>query len=467
LRALVITIASIISVAGVAVAFIWLTPFSVNVAGTFQGDINRGKNIAVAGDCVACHPAPGGKLFAGSLSIVTSFGKIVTSNITPDPETGIGGIDVELFNRVTREGIGIKGQRLYPAMPYNHYAGVTDQDLADLKAYLDTIPPVKNKVEANQLPFPFNVRQLIIGWNLLFFHAEVFRPDLAKTPQWNRGSYLVDGLGHCASCHTSKNFWGGDNLATLHGGEVNGWNTPSLVKAPRVGLGRWTIEDIVSYLATGGSQHAVAAGPMDEVVSNSMSKADVDISAVAVYLKSLPGENPEYVPLPITQGLMAEGRKVYESNCAACHTVRGKGLKGVIPPFAGNVVVQSNESLTVLQAVLIGIKPVHWDPASARVNMPGFAGHLNDAQVAALATYIRVWSLNYRGGGGLAWFAPVAQARGSDAINQLNLIRPVLDQFGFEYVGGSPNDIWSTSSMYSSTVLILKNWPERMPVLIS
>jgi mono/diheme cytochrome c family protein len=339
---------------------------------------------------VACHTAPGGQPFAGGLAIKTPFGDIVSSNITPDPETGIGGIDGGVFNRAIRDGIGIKGQRLYPAMPYNHYALLTDQDVADLKAYLDTVPAVRHHVDTNGLPFPFNIRQLMAGWNLLFFHTREFKPEPTQTPQWNRGNYLVNGLGHCASCHTGKNLLGGDTLSFLRGGAADGWNAPSLANAPGIGLAHWSDQDIVDYLKTGSNAHAVAAGPMDEVVRNSTSRmAEEDLRAMAAYLKSLPGKSVENTALTMNASAMADGRQVYESHCAACHTVRGKGLNSVISPLAGNAAVQSKAPLTVLHAVLQGIKPVKWDPQAERANMPGFASRLDDAQIAALATYIR------------------------------------------------------------------------------
>jgi mono/diheme cytochrome c family protein len=270
--------------------------------------VTRGRYVAIAGDCAACHTDPAhGKPFAGGYALETPFGKLLASNITSDKTTGIGGWTEAQFTRAVREGKGREGENLYPAMPYNAYVKVTDQDMHDLWAYMQTVPAVDNKVVSNQLPFPFNIRLMMMGWNLMFFDKTPFVPVASDSAQINRGAYLVQGLGHCAACHTEKNFLGGDKSgAFLQGGDLAGWHAPEITGNPYVGIGGWTPQEIVQYLKTGSNHIAVASGPMAEAVTNSTQHmTDDDLLAIAGYLKSLPGSDAlKPQPLAATDSAM-------------------------------------------------------------------------------------------------------------------------------------------------------------------
>lgn len=355
--------------------------------------IERGRYIAVAGDCVACHSNPEThQAFAGGYALETPFGKIVASNITQDKDTGIGGWSEAQFVRAVREGKGRHGENLYPAMPYNAYAKVSDADMHDLWLYMQTIAPISNKVDANQLPFPFNIRMLLAGWNLLFFDRDSFAAVPGKSEEWNRGKYLVDGLTHCASCHTPKNLLGGDvGSEPMHGGSLQGWYAPDLTSNAHTGLGDWSVEQLVQYLKEGGNDIAMASGPMAEAVENSTQHmTDADLKAIAVYLKDLP-PSPAQRPQPIAASnpQMVDGKRLYEINCVACHDFNNKGVPTMVSALAGNEGVQQESAENILRAVLIGARGAATRANPTAAGMPAFDWKLDDAQIAAIATYVR------------------------------------------------------------------------------
>ncbi|QHA86049.1 c-type cytochrome [Serratia rhizosphaerae] len=362
----------------------------ISSGSALQEQIKRGEYVSRLSDCTACHTAEGGKPFAGGYRLNTPFGAILSSNITSDPETGIGGWTQEQFDRAVRHGIGSHGY-LYAAMPYNAYAKLTDQDLADLWAYIKTIPPVKNKVVENQLPFPFNQRWTLAGWNLLFFKDRVFEPKATASEQFNRGAYLVDGPGHCASCHTAKNLLGGDTSAYLQGGALQGWYAPDLTANPHSGLGKWSEEDIVSYLRSGTNKITASSGPMTEAIENSTQyMTDDDLKAIAQYLKALPAsEAPAPTPLSSDNTAMMTGKKVYESQCSACHVSNGSGVRNMIPSLSGNPQVNSPDPSSLVNVVLNGTDGplTHANPTAA--GMPAFSQKLSDSNIADVMTYIR------------------------------------------------------------------------------
>jgi mono/diheme cytochrome c family protein len=308
--------------------------------GSAQTDpVRRGAYLARAGDCVACHTAQGGQPFAGGLGLNTPFGVIVTSNITPDKQYGIGDWTDEQFLRAVKEGVAPHGKLLYPAMPYNLYARVTDKDLLDIFAYLKTVPAVPEAPRSNQLPFPFNIRQMMFGWNLLFFNPSPFKPDPAQSVEWNRGAYLVAGLGHCTACHSGKNFLGGDTNYLL-GYDLEGWHAPEISGNRYLGVGNWSEADMVAYLHTGGNRFSVAAGSMGEAVTNSTQYMTVaDLHAVATYVKSLPGSGRSApAALAESDATMALGRTLYRNNCTACHKTNGEGVDAMVPsPISATV----------------------------------------------------------------------------------------------------------------------------------
>lgn len=355
--------------------------------------IERGRYVAIAGDCAACHTDPhGGKPFAGGYALETPFGKLLASNITSDKTTGIGAWSEAEFTRAVREGKGRHGENLYPAMPYNAYVKVSDQDMHDLWAYMQTVAPVDNQVVSNQLPFPFNIRLMMMGWNLLFFDKTPFTPVAGASEQINRGAYLVQGLGHCAACHTQKNFLGGDKSdAFLQGGELAGWHAPEITGDPHVGVGGWSTQQLVQYLKTGSNDVAVASGPMAEAVTNSTQHmTDADLHAIAAYLQSLPGSNKtKPQPLAATDKVMQQGANVYSANCSACHNSDGKGINQLAAGLANNPALHSANAQSLLTTVLQGGRGAVTLDNPTSGAMPSFAWKLSDQQVASVLTYIR------------------------------------------------------------------------------
>jgi mono/diheme cytochrome c family protein len=356
--------------------------------------IKRGHYLALAGDCVACHTAPGGAPYAGGLQLNTGFGLVAASNITPDRDTGIGGWTTKQFILAMHRGIGDHGKRLYPAMPYTAYAKVSDADLTDIKFYLDTLPAVHHAVIANQMPFPFNIRLMMIGWNMLFFDfgSSEYRNNPTQTAEWNRGAYLVQGLEHCSTCHTTKNLLGADVSGKfLHGTDLDGWWAPDLTGNARIGLGSWSEDDIVDFLKTGSNARMVAAGPMAEAVTNSTQHLTVpDLHAMAVYLKSIPAsKDTAPSPVPANIPAMVAGRAIYADNCAACHTLAATGVPGMAPAFVHSPSVQAQNPENMVRTILAGghVAATKTNPTAAA--MPAFDWKLSDAQVAAVTTYLR------------------------------------------------------------------------------
>jgi mono/diheme cytochrome c family protein len=369
-------------------------------AGTTPGDgrdagnaAMRGRYIATAADCIACHTAPGaGKPFGGGNVLQTPVGKLVASNVTPDREKGIGGWTEADFVQAVRRGKGRHGEYLYPAMPYNKYVKISDEDMHDLWVYMQTVEPVSNKVVSNQLSFPFNIRLLMFGWNLLFFDDTPFRPDPQRSAQWNRGAYLVQGLAHCESCHTPKNFLGADRKGmTMQGATLAGWYAPEVTGNRYVGVGNWSVPSLVEYLKTGANDVAVAAGPMAEAVTNSTQYlSDADLTAMAFYLASLPGSRQRKpVAIAADDSQMKLGRHLYEVNCAACHRSTGSGVAGMIPALAGSASLQAAGTASLIRTVLLGDRAAITAHAPTGAAMPAFSWKLSDEQIAAVLTYSR------------------------------------------------------------------------------
>jgi mono/diheme cytochrome c family protein len=355
--------------------------------------IERGRYLAVAGDCASCHTVPGsGQPFAGGRPIQTPFGVVVGANITPDRETGIGAWSDELFVRALRDGRGHGGELLYPAMPYPYYTKVTERDALAIRAYLNTVRPVHNRVIANLLPFPFDVREGVKAWNALYFKSGEFKPDAAKSAEWNRGAYLVEGLGHCGACHTPKTTLGGDdNAHALQGYALQGWFAPNITNDSESGLGDWSIADIVSYLKTGHNPSTASTGIMaEEITLSSSQMTDADLTAIATYLKSLPGEAaaaPAAASAP--EPTMAAGGAIYADECSACHGPDGKGVPYLFPSLTGSPNVRSVDPASLIRVVLEGARSVATAGEPTGPGMPSFAWKLNDDEAAAVLTYIR------------------------------------------------------------------------------
>jgi mono/diheme cytochrome c family protein len=360
--------------------------------------MQHGEYLARAADCIACHTMPEGKLFAGGRPMATPFGTLYTSNITPDPDTGIGKWTADQFYGAMHRGRFPDGGLIYPAMPFGSYTKVTRADSDAIFAYLLSVPAVHQANRPHDLRFPYDNRSLILGWRTLFFNEGEFQPDPSRSVEWNRGAYLVEGLGHCGMCHTPINALGGNSpSAAFEGGLIpmQNWYAPSLVSNKEAGLGDWSIEDIVDLLKKGVSERGAVYGPMAEVVFNSLQYlTDEDVRAMAVYLKALAEGNPPAPPtsaVPTTESnlLLALGKTVYDKQCAACHGAQGGGRPLDFPPLAGNQSIQMSSAVNAIRMVLNGGYP----PATAGnpmpYGMPPFAQSLSDDEVAAVVSYIR------------------------------------------------------------------------------
>lgn len=360
--------------------------------------IAKGQYLARAGDCVACHTTPEGKLFAGGRAMPTPFGTLYTSNITPDPETGIGKWTADQFYGTMHAGRFPDGGLLYPAMPFGSYTKVTQQDSDAIFAYLRSIPPVRQPDRPHELKFPYNNRSLILGWRTLFFSEGTYKPDPKQSAEWNRGAYLVEGLGHCGMCHTAINALGGSSESqAFEGGLIpmQQWYAPSLTSNRETGLGEWSLEDVTDLLKTGVSKQGAVYGPMAEVVYDSLQYlTDEDTRAMAVYLKSLaqgglPPHETSGVPRAESSLLLAFGKTVYERRCASCHGANGEGAPPNYPPLAGNQSIQMSSSVNAIRMVLNGGYPPGTAGNPKPYGMPPFAQALSDDEIAGVVTYIR------------------------------------------------------------------------------
>lgn len=354
--------------------------------------IERGRYLAVAADCAACHTdSTQNKPFAGGRSIQTPFGMVVAANITPDRETGIGSWSDAQFDAALRQGKLPDGKRLYPAMPFVYYTRMSQADVLAIRAYLNTVQPVHNAVSSDQLPFPFNIRAGMRVWDALYFTPGEFKPDASKSAAWNRGAYLVEGPGHCGACHTPKTMLGGDEAdRELRGYSIQGWFAPNITNDRRRGLAGWSVADIVDYLKKGHNRFAGASGPMSEEVSDSSSRmSGPDLEAMAIYLKDRQGQTGEATPLSASDPMMVAGAAIYSDLCSACHKPDGSGIPYLIPNLAGSASVASREPTTLLRVVLQGADSVATNDEPTAPAMPAFGWQLTDTQVAAVATYIR------------------------------------------------------------------------------
>lgn len=330
--------------------------------------VSRGAYLARAGNCMGCHTArsgdgvPDGRPYAGGHILSTSIGTFVTPNITPDPETGIGYWSEEDFWQALNAGKSRDGAPLYPAFPYTDYTKVTREDANAIFAYLQSLPPVVQHNPPNRIDFPFNFRPLLYIWRALYFTRGVYRPSSGKSDEWNRGSYLVQGLGHCNACHTTRNPLGASQGNMLGGGQIMGsnWYAPSLTSFQEVSTADWPIPEIMRLLTTGLSLRAVTTGPMADVVSDSLQHlTEADARAMAVYIKSLPPGGPHSRgPAPaLTDEVdkqLRRGGDIYETHCRDCHGNFGQGQPYVYPALAGNRGVTLASPINAIRSVLNG-----------------------------------------------------------------------------------------------------------------
>ncbi|MEO5660904.1 MAG: cytochrome c [Polaromonas sp.] len=360
--------------------------------------IARGAYLARAGNCETCHTARGGQRYAGGLGIATPFGTLFTSNLTPDAHTGIGSWSSAYFWRALHNGRSKSGRLLYPAFPYTNYTQVTREDSDALLAFLRSLPAVEQHKQPNTLRFPFNTQAALALWRALYFRPAVYQPDAGRTAAWNRGAYLVKGLGHCSACHSPRDALGGirQGLA-LAGGlmPMQNWYAPSLASTQEAGVGDWDSAEIVSLLKNGVAAGASVSGPMAEVVMRSTQYlSPPDLSAMAQYLKALPdASHKAKADAPARPAIAtADAEKtaqLYEQHCAPCHGDKGQGVANAYPPLAGNRAVTLPTAENLVQIVLNG----GFAPATTGnprpFGMPPFVLVLTDSEVAALISHIR------------------------------------------------------------------------------
>jgi alcohol dehydrogenase (quinone), cytochrome c subunit len=370
--------------------------------------VQRGAYLARAGDCVACHTAPRGKPFAGGLPMMTPVGAIYTTNITPDPDTGIGRYTEQDFAHAMREGVARDGHNLYPAMPYPSYAKINDDDMHALYAYfMHGVAPVKQTNRDADIKWPLNMRWPLKLWNIVFLDKGVYHDKAGKDVAWNRGAYLIQGLGHCGSCHTPRGIAfqekGLDESAGtyLTGGVLDNWFASNLTGEHNNGLGRWSQADLAGFLKTGANAHASAFGAMTSVINNSTQNlSDADLEAMAKYLKSLPAAggngNPPYAFDPqatkvsLTRPAASDsGARVYTAFCMHCHGVDGRGFAPMLAPLAGNPNVLEKDATSLINVTLNGTGDLVIQGIPAPYPMPHYAPVLNDRQIADVLTFIR------------------------------------------------------------------------------
>ncbi|MGV7210182.1 c-type cytochrome [Oxalobacteraceae bacterium A2-2] len=367
--------------------------------------IERGAYLAKAADCVACHTVAGGKPYAGGLAFKLPFGTLYSSNITADKETGIGNYSDDDFVRALHDGIRRDGKRLYPAFPYTSYSQLSRDDALAIKAYLFSLPTVKQQARQPELGFPFNQRWAMGFWNAAFFKAERFQPTPGKPAEWNRGAYLAVALAHCAECHTPRNIgFALNHSKELSGAVVNGWQAPNITSDPVHGIGKWTDAELALYLRTGhASGHGSAAGPMGEAVENSLQYlAPQDVQALITYLRSvapragdeaaainarpdsMAGSGP-YTPSPATPSHLAGGLRLFEASCASCHQWNGQGAQSSHASLAGARSVNDPAGRNVVQIILHGAK---MRIGGKEVAMPSFKAAFTDDEIAQLSNYV-------------------------------------------------------------------------------
>jgi mono/diheme cytochrome c family protein len=364
---------------------------------------SRGEYLARAGDCVACHSVKGGKAFAGGLKMGTPMGAIFSTNITPDPETGIGNYSLEDFDHAVRSGVAKDGHHLYPAMPYPSYARITDGDLEALYAFfMNEVPAVKQPNKPNEIIWYLSARWPLAIWNAAFAPRTGFTIRQDHDEQWNRGAYLIEGLGHCGACHTPRGWAVQEkalddrNSAYLEGAELDAWSAPSLRGDMRTGLGGWSVDDINAFLKSGHNDKGVAFGSMLDVVNNSTPYlTEDDTRAMAVYLKSLAATRAQppftYAAAESSPGGVTpkSGMQAYLGACGTCHGADGKGQPPFMPPLAGNPAVLDPDASSLVNLVLDGAEPLVVKGVPDAYRMPQFRVQFSDEQIADILSFIR------------------------------------------------------------------------------
>lgn len=394
-RSVIVRLLAILAITALGfVVYAWrseIPPVDPPAADGFDAaTIQRGAQLAALGDCATCHTARGGDSFAGGRPVSTPFGTIYSTNITPDPATGIGHWSEAAFRRAMREGVNRQGSHLYPAFPYDHFTLVDDADSAALYAFMMTRQPVQAQTPDNDLSFPLNIRLVLAGWKLLFLHEGPYRKDANHDEQWNRGAYLANGIAHCGACHTPRNGFGAEILGRhFDGGEADGWHAYA-INSDSQAREAWDSHALQGFLCKGWhDRHGNAHGPMASVVRNLASLPDSDVRAIALYVASLTGQRHEAAKQPGHDTADTQsndiGASIYSTTCASCHD-------GTRPlPFGGiklalSTAVTGETAANLVNVVLDGLHPPE---GVAGAIMPGFSSTLTDGQVESLVAYIR------------------------------------------------------------------------------
>lgn len=356
--------------------------------------VRRGAYLAKVGNCAACHTARGGAPLAGGKGIATSFGTVYATNITPDPQTGIGQWSADHFWRALHHGRSRDGRLLYPAFPYPEYTLVTREDSDALHAFLRSVPAVKQPNRRHALRFPYDSQVSLAVWRALFFRPGEFEAQAGKSAEWNRGAYLVRGLGHCQACHAPRNVLGATNEnLELSGGLIpmQNWYAPSLASPAEAGVQSWLPEEVVRLLRDGQTAGDAAMGPMAEVVfSSTQHLGDADLRAMATFLRELPQHQapaPDRVPVP--PGVLELGAKLYKEQCADCHGERGEGGGSAYPALAGHRTATMASSANLVKVILSGGFPPTTKGNPRPYGMPPFGQDLTNAEIAAVASFVR------------------------------------------------------------------------------
>jgi alcohol dehydrogenase (quinone), cytochrome c subunit len=394
---------------------------------------SRGEYLARAGDCVACHSVVGGAAFAGGLAMGSPLGTLYTTNITPDRDSGIGRYSLQDFDRAVRLGIAPDGRQLYPAMPYTSYAKMSAEDVRELyHFFMNEVPPAQTPNKPHDIPALLSPRWPLALWNMLFADEAHFVPRKEQSAEWNRGAYLVEGLGHCGACHTPRGVAlqekGLDHTSSsyLGGAELDGWWAPSLRGEQRTGLGAWSQDDIVAFLKTGHNKFGAAFGSMIDVINNSTPYMnDADLKAIAVYLKSLSPQHdePAYVyDQRTTDNLKAghmpeRGASIYAANCSSCHGLDGKGMGAFMPALAGNPTTMDEQPTSLINLVLNGAAPLVVAGVPAPYRMPQYRVQLDDQEIADVLTFVRA-----------AWGNHASAVNASDVAALRHATDPASDQ---------------------------------------
>jgi len=424
--------------------------------------IARGEYLARAADCMPCHTSPGGKPYAGGLGLSTPFGTLYSVNITSDRKTGIGGWTFEQFTGALHDGIRADGAFLYPAMPFDAYTGITEDDLRALWAYVRRIPAVEAANPDNQLSFPFSIRLGMLAWRELYFTPQSFQPTPGKSDVWNRGAYLVEALGHCSDCHSPRNVMGAiKGKEQFVGAEVDGFYAPDIASAALAKT--WRPADLKNFLKTGSAPDRTSVfGPMADVVQHSLAHlTDADLDAMVTYLL----DSPPPADLPAPQKLSPlpaetyhRAAKLYVDQCAGCHQPHGTGLANSVPPLQDNPAVTATEPYNVLKAVLDGLPP-----GGRYGAMPSFAGRLSDQQIAELANYVRTSWGNQAPANATA--SMVGLWRSAGAVPDYGT--SAAEDFQCPQVGGAPGAPGPDANAVAALAAMIQGGNRHVPELIA